>query len=224
MDKELILTTVEQAKAVQDVGFLGRFAVPTSPSDAARKLGMPANLAHHHAQRHLALGLLEERVREGGKVLYGLTAKRFKVPRTLLPPEDPNNRTAKLLNTVQKRFLEAYERSNRLARQDDPDYELYDFVTKDDPHPEPHEPPEPSSEPLEPRPAHFQARTFPLSPASYQKLVREIADLIVAAENEHDRPGSGLCTFVFLGMDGELQAGMQDSLSVSSFVPPAGAS
>lgn len=217
MDKERILTTVEQARAVQDVGFLGRFVVPTSPSDAARTLGIPANLAHHHAQRHLNLGLLEEVGRNGGKVQYQLTAKLFKVPRTLLPPEDPDNKTVRLLGAVQKHFLAAYERSNRLASRDDPDYDLYEFMAKDDPD---RVAPPPISEPLTGRPAHFQARTFSLSPASYQKLVREIADLIVAAENEHDRPGSGLCTFVFLGMDGELQAGMQDSLSVSSFVPP----
>ena len=215
-EKERILTTVEQAKAVQEVGFLRQFFVPTSPSDAAKKLEMPANLAHHHAQRHLSLGLLEEVKREGGKVLYQLTAKLFKVPRKLLPPEDPDNRTVKLLKLVRERFLAAYERSSRLEKQDDPDFELHRFIAKDDPDPEL---PETSGRPLEPRPAHFQTRTFSLSPAGYQRLVRQINDLVVAAENEHGQPGSGLCTLVFLGMDGDLQTGTSDSRFISSFVP-----
>ena len=46
-------------------------------------------------------------------------------------------------------------------------------------------------------------------------------DLVVAAENEHDQPGSGLCTLVFLGMDGDLQTGTSDSRFISSFVPLA---
>ena len=218
MDQERILTTVEQAKAVQEVGFLGQFFVPKSPSDVARKLSIPANLAHHHAQRHLSLGLLREVGREGGKVLYQLTAKLFKVPRTLLPPEDPDNKTARLLEIIQTRFLAAYGRSSRLEDQNDPDYDLYGFTAKDDPDAEL---PETSGKPLELRPAHFQARTFSLSPAGYQKLVREINDLVVAAENEHGQPGSGLCTLVFLGMDGDLQTGTSDSRFISSFVPPA---
>lgn len=221
MGKERILSTPAQARAVQEVGFLGQFFAPTSPSDAAKKLGIPANLAHHHAQRHLSLGLLEEVKREGGKVLYQLTAKLFKVPRTLLPPESPDNKTTRLLELIQTRFLAAYGRSSRLAEQDDPDYDLYGFMVKDDPDPEP---PEKFDEPLEPRPAHFQARTFALTPASYQKLMRGIADLIATAEPEHARPGGGLCTLVFLGMDGELQPGMHDSRLISSFVPPTEAS
>ena len=216
MEKERILTTVEQAKAVQEVGFLRQFFVPKSPSDAARKLEMPANLVHHHAQRHLSLGLLEEVGREGSKVLYQLTARLFKVPRTLLPPEDPDNRTVRLLKLVRERFLAAYERSSRLEDQNDPDYDLYGFTAKDDPDAEL---PETSGKPLEPRPAHFQTRTFSLSPASYQRLVRKITDLVVAAENEHGQPGSGLCTLVFLGMDGDLQTGASDSRFISSFVP-----
>ena len=214
MDQERVLTTVEQARAVQEVGFLGRFAVPTSPSDAAKKLEMPANLAHHHAQRHLALGLLEEVGRVGGKVQYQLTAKRFKVLRTLLPPEDPDNKIVRLLGTIQHRFLTAYESSNRLVSQNDPDYEIYEFMTQDDPD---RAAPPPINEPLRGRPAHFQVRTFSLSPAGYQRLVQGVADLINAAENEYETPGSGL---VFLGMDGGLQAGTQDSRFVSSFVPP----
>ena len=216
MENERILTTAEQAKAVQEVGFLGQFTVPTSPSDAARKLEIPANLAHHRAQRHLAAGLLEEVGRAGGKVQYQLTAERFKVPRTLLPPEDPDNRTVRLLELIQKQFLTAYERSNRLEGYEDPDYELYSFMPKNDPDPAL---PRTFDEPLEPRPAHFEARTLALSPGTYQRLVRSIADLIATAT--YEEPGSGLCTLVFIGMNGALQNGTSDSHSVASFVPPA---
>lgn len=215
MDQERILTTAAQAKAVQDVGFLGQFTVPTSPSDAARRLGIPANLAHHHAQRHLEQGLLEEVGREHGKVQYQLTAKLFKVPRDILPAGDPDNKTARTLGRAHDRFLKAYARSDRLGGDEDPDYDHYGFARKDEPDPVP----QTSGEPLEPRPAHFLARTFSLSPEGYRKLVQEITALISAAENEHEAPRSGLCTLVFLGMDGPLQAGTDDSRFISSFVP-----
>jgi hypothetical protein len=42
---ELIVTRPEQARALQDTGFLARFLEPASPSDVARSLGIPANLA-----------------------------------------------------------------------------------------------------------------------------------------------------------------------------------
>ena len=46
---------------------------------------------------------------------YQLTAELFKVPRTLLPPENPDNRTVRLLELIRTQFLAAYERSARIG-------------------------------------------------------------------------------------------------------------
>lgn len=215
MDKERILTTEAQAKAVQEIGFLRQFFEPTSPSDAAKKLGQPANLVHHHAQRHLELGLLEEIGRENGKVLYQLTAQHFKVPRSLLPSGNADNKVARELSVIRKVFLGAYGRSDLLYRDDDPDYDHYGFT---------HEvgltwQAEDYLESPEARPAHYQARTVELTPERYKKLVQQIGKLLEDIQKDIN-PLSGPCTFVFLGMDGVLQAGAEDSQFISTFVPP----
>ncbi len=215
MDKERILTTEAQAKAVREVGFLGQFCEPTSPSDASKRLGQPANLVHHHAQRHLGLGLLEEVGRENGKVLYRLTAQHFKVPRGLLPPGDPDNKVARDLERISKQFLAAYERSDRISDDEDPNFDHYSFGVKGSPEPSPT-----LGEPLEPRAAHYQARTLALTPKSYQRFVRMISDMLSDADSERDEVGSGLCTLVFISMDGALQPGTRNAQQLSSFVPP----
>jgi hypothetical protein len=59
-----------------------------------------------------------------------------------------------------------------------------------------------------------------LTPKSYQRLVRMISDLLSDTESEQGEMGSGLCTLVFMGMDGALQPGTVDAQHLSSFVPP----
>ncbi len=215
MDKERILTTEAQAKAVQEVGFLSQFFQPTSPSEAAQKLGKPANLVHHHVQRHLELGLLQEVGRKNGKVLYQLTAEHFKVHRGVLPPGNPDNKVARELATIENHFLAAYERSNRLNSDSDPDYDHYVFSREVDVECET----KAYTESPEPRPAHYQARTITLTPSGYRTLVQKITRLLTDCESEQQQ-SSRPCTFVFLGMDGELQPGAADSHDISSFVPP----
>ncbi|MCP2014570.1 hypothetical protein L1280_001721 [Deinococcus sp. HSC-46F16] len=51
---ELVLTDPEAANALGQTAFLGHFRDPASPSEVARLLGMPANLAHHHVQKQAA--------------------------------------------------------------------------------------------------------------------------------------------------------------------------
>lgn len=216
MQTEQVLTTEDQARAVQDAGFLGQFFKPASPSEVAKKLSMPANLAHHHAQRHAALGLLQVVRREGGRVFYQLSARTFKVPHTLLPAGEPGGQAAATLIGLYERFLKAYRRSDRLAKDHDPDWDLHSFGERETP---PAELPVPA---VEAHPAHLQTRTLSLSAASYQKLVRGIADLLQEAEFER-RSDATPCTLAFLGMDGPLQPGSQDSRHMTSFVPPSGA-
>lgn len=159
MENELVLTEADQARAVQDSGFLGQFLRPTSPSKVARKLGMPANLAHHHAQRHAALGLLREVKREQGRVYYQLAARTFKHARSLLPAGDPDEYTAATLAQLHERFLAAYERSDRPADSHDPDWSIHRFGEG----PLAEEPVAGTAAlPNEAHPAHFQVRTLPL--------------------------------------------------------------
>ena len=85
----LPITDLAAARALRQGGdFLAHFITPVSPSDVATKLGMAANLAHHHATKLAALGLLFEQRREGGKVFYQLAAREFRVLSGLLPPGD----------------------------------------------------------------------------------------------------------------------------------------
>lgn len=219
MDNELTLTEAEQARAVQDSGFLGQFLKPVSPSDVAKKLEMPANLAHHHAQRHAALGLLREVKREHGKVYYQLAAQTFKHAHSLLPAGDPDEYTAATLAQVQERFLAAYERSDRLTDNQDPNWRVHQFSESSlDKKQEPTPVVDVDTPALEAHPAHFQVRALPLTPTGYQQLVRRIYELLrdVSVDME---AGAAPCTFVFMAMDGDVQAGTRDSNSVSSFVP-----
>jgi DNA-binding transcriptional ArsR family regulator len=214
---ELIVTRPEQARALQDSGFLARFLEPASPSDVARSLGIPANLAHHHARRHAELGLLEEVRREGGKVYYQLVARTFKHDRTLLPAGDPDEHTAVMTGLLRDRFLRAYERSDRFSPDGVPSWHTYGFDREARPEePEPRRPTEGS----ESHPAHLQLRTVSLSPKSYRELVRKVARLIIEAEAE-DEEQAQPCTLAFLAMAGVLQEGSTDSRYLSTFVPPA---
>ena len=210
--EEMIVTREDQAIALQDVGFLGQFLEPRSPSDVAKKLGMPANLAHHHAKRHAELGLLLDAGRDAGKVYYQLAARTFKHARSLIPAGAPNERVTATLARLEEQFLAAYQRSDQVAGHQDPDWTVYGFSTKRRPRPEK----VPGRPPIEARPAHFQVRTFRLSSKHYQQLVQQIARLLEQAEAD---PDDTPCTLAFLALDGALQAGQQDSHMISSFVP-----
>lgn len=211
----MIVTREQQVAALQDLGFLGQFVDPTSPSDAARTLGMPANLVHHHTKRHEALGLLVQVGRENGKVLYQLTARTFKHPRRLLTAGEPNHPVRARLARLLERFLHAYERSDRLARDEDPDWTVYGFA------------PEPRRRNVEldheegareARPAHFQVRALRLSPRRYAELVNKVWRLLEEAASDEAEGG---CTLAFLAMDGEPDLGEAGTHNLSSFVPKA---
>lgn len=211
---EIIVTQPEQARALQDSGFLSRFLEPASPSDVARELGIPANLAHHHAKRHASLGLLREVDRQRGKVYYQLAARRFKHDRSLLPPGDPDEHTAVMLRQLATRFLAAQERSDRLEAGEDPSWHIYGF-DRNVPEGQPTAAPVDAGRSM---PAHFQARTLRLRPRRYRDLVRHISRAIREAEADEE-PDGELCTLVFVAFDGLLQEGSRDSQFISSFVP-----
>ena len=106
------ITDPDAARALrQHHAFLGLFVQPQSPSSVAGSAGMAANLAHHHARKLAALGLLHEQRREGGKVHDQLTAREFRVPSTLIPPPDSDNSGAADVTATSAAFLTAYELS-----------------------------------------------------------------------------------------------------------------
>ncbi|WP_185974632.1 winged helix-turn-helix domain-containing protein [Deinococcus detaillensis] len=124
----LQITDLAAARALrQDSKFLAHFIVPLSPSDVAPRLGMAANLAHHHARKLVDVGLLFEQSREGGKVLYQLAAREFRVSSNLLPPEDEAGNGSATMRGLSAGFLQAYERSWRNMNEGQED--VYGFGT-----------------------------------------------------------------------------------------------
>ena len=211
----MVVLNTEQATALQDVGFLGQFVEPASPSEVAKRLGMAPNLAHHHAKRHAGLGLLLEVKREGGRVFYQLAALRFKHRRSLLPVGHPDERVTAALAGLEARFLEAYGRSDRIAGDLDPDWTVYGFVSE----PRPKSVPQGESLTTEAHPPHLQVRTVRLSPESYVRLVRQVWHLLEEARADSE-DSSAACTLAFMAMAGAPQPGLKDGQTTASFVPP----
>lgn len=210
---EMVVTRRDQARALRDTGFLGRFLEPASPSDVARSLCMPANLAHHHVKRLAALGLLVWVKRERGKVYYQLAAKTFKHHRSLLFVGDQDEQTAVTLETLRERFLAEYAVCDRIEGGHNPNWHVFSFVRETLSEPPRIDPP--TATPPS-RPAHLQVRALNLSPRRYRELVEQIAALISTAVADED---SQSCTLAFLAMDGPLMTGSTDSHYLSTFVP-----
>lgn len=212
---EMVVSEIEQARALWDSGFLSRFLDPASPSDVARSLGIAANLAHHRARRHLSLGLLMEVKRENRKVYYQLVARTFRYPGSLIPPRtDQDSHTGVALKLLRERFLEAYDRSTRLDPSHGPIWHVHGF-TKDVPQAPEDQPGEGATMLY---PAHFQARTLRLSPERYRALLRRMADWLEEAEADEEAGGQP-CTITLLGMAGGLFEGVTDGQSLASYLP-----
>jgi DNA-binding MarR family transcriptional regulator len=191
----LVIDNPEAARAVREAQFLGYFLEPSSPSDVAKRANVAANLMHHHANRFLELGLIFEVKREDRKVFYQLTAQNFRVPKQLLPADEE---MAQGLQELSSAFSKAYERSDRLNLS--PDYLNFGFA---DTIPEDQERPSDHDELLEARPAHYQMRSFRISPSSYRRLVCQLADLIIDAETESSKDGAQ-CTIALMAFEGSV--------------------
>lgn len=213
---ELLLTDPEAAQALINVAFLGEFREPASPSDVARRLGMPANLAHHHAQKCLRLGLLFEARREKGKVLYQLSARSFKVPRRLAG--EGRGQFERMVGQLSAAYLHAYDRSESYVQPLDGAWSVCTFGGD-----------EADAAPLRPlhdetrelRPALFVQRTLKLTPERYRTLLSQISELIQEVDSERDDSRSATCTIAALGFEGVAYEGLaDDSLTYSSFFTP----
>ena len=173
----------------------------------------------YHVKKYIALDLLKEIKRDDGKVFYQRVAGVFKYDRRIVPACDVNNATVKELKNIEKRFLEAYERSDRLAENDDPDYSHVIFRTPDG-----HKDdilPRTDYEKVEPRPAHIEIYTAALSPERYKELVAQISALLQeAAEEAKDADEhSEKSSFAFLAFDDPAVKSKGMWSMTSSFIP-----
>jgi DNA-binding transcriptional ArsR family regulator len=194
------VTDVASARALrQNVNFLGRFMAPRSPSEVAPGVGMAANLAHHHARKLADLGLLLGARREGGKVLYQLAAREFRVPSDLLPPGDEGGNGTADLRELSAAFLRAYERSWGLMHAGEED--VYGFGDAERPA---SLPPVPDAPAAESHPTHLDRLTLRLTSERYQQLARAISALLDEAAAEGIRTEGQPCTVAVLAFQGTL--------------------
>lgn len=167
----------------QHHAFLGLFVQPQSPSSVAGSVGMAASLAHHHARKLAALGLLHEQRREGGKVYEQLTAREFQVPSTLIPPPDSESSGAADVTAISAAFLKIYERSWTFIHDSEEDSYAFRSADLQPPLPAP-----PDSRSPESHPAHLNSVTLVLSPEQYQRLARTLSTLLAQAYAGGSRP------------------------------------
>lgn len=194
------VTDVASARALrQNVNFLGRFMAPRSPSEVAPEVGMAANLAHHHARKLADLGLLFEAKRGGGRVLYQLAARAFRVPSDLLPPGDEGGNGTADLRELSAAFLHAYERSWSLMHAGEED--VYGFGDAERPA---FLPPAPDAHAAESHPTHLDRLTLRLTSERYQQLARAISALLDEAAAEGIREDGKPCTVAVLAFQGTL--------------------
>lgn len=215
------VTDLTAARALrQDADFLAHFIDPVSPSDVATKLGMAANLAHHHATKLAALNLLFEQRREGGKVFYQLTAREFRVPSELLPPGDEDGHGTTDMRELSAAFLHAYERSWQTMHGGEED--VYGFGNPAQPAATLHPPLDASDEAY---PTHSDVITLRLSPERYTRLARALTSLLSEAELEGHSESGSACTVAVLAFAAPDQAaGRKLSRSVNSFLGGLGES
>ena len=215
---ELILSAPDAARALMNVTFLRHFLDPASPSAVARSLGMPANLAHHHARQALRAGVLFEARRDQGKVLYQLAARQFRTPGELDAALGSGQRVFhRMVTRLTTAFLQAYDRSEAAVQRREGRWSITAFITL-----ESERPPVPTdSHSDEARPAFFVQRTVSLTPDAYRRLLSRIDTLIQEEQAHQGESGAAVCTVAALGFEGMAHAGVaEDSLSTSSFFAP----
>lgn len=218
MQSELTLTTEAAARALaQSHSFLGHFLTAHSPSEVAAKLGVAANLAHHHVRRLETLGLLRQERREAGRVYYRLTAQQFRVSRELLPPGDPDENAVRTLREVSAEFLNANARSWSYSSGKD-EGAVYGFESA------PHEVELPGTESgsNEPHPTHLDALTLRLTPERYRKLALALSALLSEAYTQGQSSSGEVCTLAVLAFRdtrSEMQDGRGIARGTSTFLP-----
>ena len=114
---------------------LETFTKAMNPSDAAKKLGVPANRVHYHVKRLAAAGLLQVVSETGRRRVYKTVATKFRFRKDLLEPvaDALTAGGADLLGGLKDGFTTAFEQFFETARgeadEDSSDYGLLDLGT-----------------------------------------------------------------------------------------------
>ncbi|WP_291432438.1 hypothetical protein [Deinococcus sp.] len=211
------VTDVRAARALrQDTGLLGLFLRPVSPSEVAGRVGMAANLVHHHARRLAGLGLLRELGREGGRVRFVLAAREFRVPSDLLPPEDEQGNGTADLRELSEGFERAYGRSWALAGAGEEDVYIFGKVGGSTPGL-----PRADAPAAEGHPAHLDRVTVNLTPERYVQLARELSEVLARAYAQGHSEGGQPCTLAVLAYRADDDGIRSLSRSPNSFLGSA---
>jgi hypothetical protein len=213
---EATVTNQAAARALaQDHHFLPHFLTPQSPSDVAIRVGMAANLAHHHARKMEALGLLREVRREHRKVYYQLAARAFRVPMDVLPPGDPDENGVHTMNELSRAFLAANARSWSYAGAGEQGA-LYGFEDM----------PDLAGKPVrgggteEAHPAHLDSLTMKLTPERYRRLALALSELLTQAVHDSKDSSGEYCTLAVLAFRDARNDGVVGlSRGTSTFLP-----
>lgn len=214
---EITVSSEAAARALaQDHHVLPHFLTAQSPSEVAAKMGMAANLAHHHVRRLEGLGLLREVRRGGRKVYYQLTARAFRVPMEVLPPGDPDENGVHTINELSRAFLEANARSWSYAGAGQ-EGALYSFT---DDVPDRAGQPVQSGGSAETHPAHLDTLTLKLTPERYRRLALALSRLLTGAASEGRSSSGEVCTLAVLGFQNtRIDGPVGVSRGTSTFLP-----
>lgn len=115
VDMKRLTVNEEQLRLLSDVsvyGMLERFDEPRTPTEAAKRLRLPANTVHYHVKRFVAAGLLRVTENNGRQHKYQRVADKFRFHESLLPTyekEFPES-LAQHLKKINKHFVKQTEK------------------------------------------------------------------------------------------------------------------
>lgn len=172
---------------------LSMFKEPLTPSEAARRLRVPANVMHYHVKRLLEAGLLE-RTEEGGRGhLYKSVSQRFSVAPEVLPAatEALPAMLDTMLSKLHRNFLGRTEAELRdidaLLEAGPVVFELNESLTLGSV--EPHD-----------YPTWVSIATVELSAEQFQRFTDAVRGILDEAKADR---GEKRCTLAFLAFQGQ---------------------
>lgn len=190
-----------QARLLLDLPYgarlLEQFLTPGTPSDAAARLGEPANRVTYHVNKHVEAGLLREAGRRGRRTLYRTVARSFRVPSRFLPLDEPLSLVAPIMHDLALGLARS-----RLAA--DPEgAALVQLGGRPRAHGSPDEPPFPSL---------LAVAGKRLSAAQYARLRAELLEVLGRYDAEAAAAEEGMaepedCVFALVAFRGDLQTG-----------------
>ncbi|WP_027480478.1 helix-turn-helix transcriptional regulator [Deinococcus pimensis] len=200
-DPERILNSREDVEALldllaRDLPLLSAFVRPATPSEAARRLGEPANRVHYRVARLARRGFLRPVERRGRVTFYEVTAYRYRVPTSAALSVSFATAVTSTVSPLAALVLAEVERRAELNRETLDRHDAIDLDLLAGPG-DRAAPPPPD---LGPHAPFVRARTLRLTPARYRELQSRLLGLL--DEFAHDDPSGGAraCSFLCLGV------------------------